>query len=87
MLNAGCYTVFLYTLYIWSHHLACKVWVLAHILEVTSVKRSTADIDTRAKKNILLAVTGLLTDTASVKESHLLIPCCRKVYKSRECCT
>ena len=87
MLYAGCNTIFLYTLYIRNHHLACEVWVLTHVLEVTSVERSTADVDTRAEKDVLLAVTSLLTDAAAIKERHLLVPCCSKVYKGRESCT
>ena len=87
MLHAGGDTVFLDTLDVRDNHLTCKIWILTHVLEVTSVERSTADIDARTEKDILLAVACLLTYAAAVKERHLLVPCSCKVYKGRECST
>ena len=84
MLHTSCHTVLLDTFHIRNHHLSGKVRVLTHILEITSIKRSTADVDSRTEKDVLLAVTRLFTDAAAIKEGHFLVPCRRKINKSRE---
>ena len=84
VLYTGSNTILLNTFYIRYNHLARKERILTHILEVTAIERSTANIDTRTKKNILLTVACLLSDAAAIKERHLLIPCCSKIHKCRK---
>ena len=79
--------VFLNTFYVRDNHLTCEIRVLAHILEVTSVERSAADVDARSQKDVLLAVARLFTDAAAVEEGHFLVPCRCKVDECREGCT
>ena len=84
MLHAHCDSVLLHFLHIWNHHPRSKVWILTHVLEVSSIERRTVNVHTRAKKDILLAETGLFSYGFTIKRGHVLIPCSGKTCKGRE---
>ena len=67
VLYAGCYAVFLNALYVWNHHLSRQEWVFAHILEVASIIRSTADVDARTEKYVFLTIAGLFAYARTVE--------------------
>ena len=84
MLHAYSDTILLNLLNIRHYHLRSKERILAHVLEVTTIKRSTVYVHARAEKHVLIAVARLLTDNLSVKSRHFLIPCSCKAGKGRE---
>ena len=47
--------------------MSCKVWVLTHVFEVTTIERSTVNVHARAEKHVLLPVLGFLADAYAVE--------------------
>ena len=83
MLYTGSYTILLYALHVRNHHTRSQIGIFTHILKVTSIQRSTVNVDTRSQKNILVAITRLFTDTFSVKQGHIGIPCSSQTSQCR----
>ena len=84
MLNACSHSVRLHALHIRNDHPRSQVRVFSHILEISSVKRSSVYVHARTEQHTLVPVTCFFPYALSVKGRHLLIPCrsqtgqCRK---------
>ena len=83
VLYTGSYTILLHTLYIRNHHAGSQIRIFTHILKVTSIQRSTVNVDTGTQKDILVAITRLFTDTFSIKQRHIRVPCSSQTSQCR----
>ena len=84
VLDAGGNSVLLHALHVRGHHCAGEERVLAHIFEIAPVKRGAADVHAGAQQYILLAVAGLLADSAAEEQRHFPVPGRCKAGKSGE---
>ena len=85
MLHAHCNAVLLDFLYVRNNHLGCEERILSHILEVTTIERSTINVHSRSEKYVLFTEACLFSYNFSVKSRHILIPCSCKSCQCREC--
>ena len=84
VLHAGCHPILLYALHVRNHHTGSQVRVFAHVLKVTSVQRSTININTGSQKNGLVTIACFFTNAFSIKHGHLGVPCSRQTGQCRK---
>ena len=78
------YDILLYALHVRNHHTGSQVRVFAHVLKVTSVQRSTININTGSQKNGLVTIACFFTNAFAIKHGHLGVPCSRQTGQCRK---
>src|ERR1044071_795629 len=84
MFNAGGHTLVLHSFYIANHHFRYKAGIFALVLKIPSIKRSSNNIDTWPKDNILAAGIGLATQHRAISITKLRIPGAGQAYSHRQ---
>ena len=83
MFDTCSHALLLDTLDVRYDHFGRQTWVLTHIFKISSTERCPVDVAARSQQNILLSITGLLSDRDTIEMRQLRIPCGRKSRQRR----
>ena len=84
VLDTSCHSVLLQLLDVRYAHHTGQIRVLAHIFKITTVHRSTVDVDAGAQQHILFTIARFLTDGLAILCRHVRIPGSGQTSQSRE---
>ena len=87
MLHANSHAVLLNFLNIRHYHYAGKTRILAHILKIASVQRSSVDVYARTEQHVFFAVARFFSYGLAVEGRHFLAPGGCKASQRRKCHT